>query len=32
VASAVNDQTRHLEQKVKALEKDEDQRLFAENA
>jgi hypothetical protein len=32
MASAVNDQARHLEQQVKTMEKDEDRRLMAENA
>lgn len=32
MASAVNDQARHLEQQVKKMEKDEDRRLMAENA
>jgi hypothetical protein len=32
VASAVNDQARHLEHQLKTLEKEEDRRLFAENA
>ena len=32
MASAVNDQARHLEQQVKTMEKDEDRRLMAEKA
>ena len=32
MASAVNDQARHLEQRVKTMEKDEDRRHMAENA
>ena len=32
MASAVNDQARHLEQQVKTMEKAEDRRLMAENA
>ncbi len=32
MASAVNDQARHLQQQVKTMEKDEDRRLMADNA